>query len=152
MSTNAPPSFFIYLTCQRGAEPALKKEMEKRRPNYRFSYSRPGFLTFKLPEPESLEKRLALDVPTLRTVFARSCVHSLGNVFAKNCAAPDGSFDVAAAVAKVWELAALEFGEDAQNRRTFGGASNAPAPTLARIHVYERDRFSVGTRGFEPGL
>ncbi len=152
MSTNAPPSFFIYLTCQRGAEPALKKEMEKRRPNYRFSYSRPGFLTFKLPEPESLEKRLALDVPTLRTVFARSCVHSLGNVFAKNCAAPDGSFDVAAAVAKVWELAALEFGEDAQNRRTFGGASNAPAPTLARIHVYERDRFAVGTRGFEPGL
>lgn len=156
MSTNAPPSFFIYLTCQRGAEPALKKEMEKRRPNYRFSYSRPGFLTFKLPEPESLEKRLALDVPTLRTVFARSCVHSLGNVFAKNCAAPDGSFDVAAAVAKVWELAALEFGEDAQNRRSFGGGksgqSDAPAPTLARIHVYERDRFAVGTRGFEPGL
>ncbi|MBQ7112472.1 MAG: hypothetical protein IJO06_14830 [Thermoguttaceae bacterium] len=130
--------------------------MEKRRPNYRFSYSRPGFLTFKLPEPESLEKRLALDVPTLRTVFARSCVHSLGNVFAKNCAAPDGSFDVAAAVAKVWELAALEFGEDAQNRRSFGGGksgqSDAPAPTLARIHVYERDRFAVGTRGFEPGL
>lgn len=133
------PSFFIYLTCQRGAEPALKKEMARRRPNFRFSYSRPGFLTYKLPEPESLEKRLALDVPTLRTIFARCVVSSLGTISAKTAAAPDGSFDVSEAVRQVWSLAAQEFGAD-------------KALKIARIHVFERDRFTIGTRGFEPGL
>lgn len=130
---------FIYLTCQRGAEPALKKEMAKRRPDFRFSFSRPGFLTFKLPEPESLEKRLALDAAALRTIFARSCVHSLGRVAGKDAVDEAGNFDLNRAVRRVWELAALEFEPD-------------KSPKLARIHVYGRDRFPASAKGFEPGL
>lgn len=148
--SNAPAQF-VYLTCQRGAEPALKKEMARRRPTFRFSYSRPGFVTFRLPEPESIEKRLALDVASIRLVFARSCVHSLGRVSAKECGADDGSFDLSDAIRMVWELAQGEFADDAPrvvNARKFG---KTPA-TLARIHVYERDRANLGVRGFEPGL
>jgi len=138
-SPSSPPTSFLYLTCQRGAEPALKKEMERRWPTYRFSYSRPGFVTYKLPEPKSLKKRLELTIPTLRTIFARSCSISLGTILAKNCAASDGSFDVDEAARRVWELAANEFGDGSEEK-------------IARVCVYERDRATVGTRGFEPGL
>ncbi len=150
VATSAPAQFVLF-TCQRGAENALKKELERRRPNWRFSYSRPGFLTFRTPEPESLEKRLAIDVPTLRLVFARSCAHSLGRVSARECSNEDGTFDATRALARVWELAATEFGADsrsAENARKAG----RPVRTLARIHVYERDQLAVGVRGYEPGL
>ena len=40
---------FLFATCQVGAEAALKAEMAHRWPGFRFAYSRPGFLTFKLP-------------------------------------------------------------------------------------------------------
>ena len=73
----------------------MKKELAKRRPNYRLSYSRGGFVTFKLPENESLEKRLAINTSTLRLVFARSCVHSLGSVLKKDALAPDVPCEVA---------------------------------------------------------
>lgn len=148
---SAAPAQFVYLTCQRGAEPALKKEMARRRPGFRFAYSRPGFVTFRLPEPEPLDKRLALDIPSIRLVFARSCVHSLGRVSARECAASDGSFDLHAALARVWSLARGEFGDDARSvldARKFG----KPVESIARIHVYERDRANLGVRGFEPGL
>ena len=147
----SPNSQFIYLNCQRGAEPALKKEMAKRRPNYRFSFSRPGFLTFKAPEPESLEKRLALDVPALRTVFARSCVHSLGHISKKDAASSEGNFDPALAVKLVWELAKKEFALDSRSNEELRRAGKEPI-TIARIHVYERDRREISVRGFEPGL
>lgn len=42
-----PRSQFIFTTCQAGAEGALKNEMARERPGYRFAYSRPGFVTFK---------------------------------------------------------------------------------------------------------
>ena len=150
-ATTSAPAQFVLFTCQRGAENALKKELERRRPNWRFSYSRPGFLTFRAPEPESLEKRLAIDVPALRLVFARSCAHSLGRVSVCECPDADGAFDATRALASVWELAATEFGADsrsAENARKLG----RPVRSLARIHVYERDQLAVGVRGYEPGL
>ncbi len=150
-ATTSVPAQFTLFTCQRGAENALKKELERRRPNWRFSYSRPGFLTFRLPESESLDKRLAIDVPTLRLVFARSCSHSLGRVSERECSNTDGTFDATRAIERVWELAATEFGRasrSAENARRLG----RPVRSIARIHVYERDQLAVGIRGYEPGL
>lgn len=146
-----PPAQFALFTCQRGAENALKKELEHRRPTWRFSYSRPGFLTFRLPEPESLDKRLALDVPALRLVFARSCAHSLGRVSVRECPSDDGTFDRARALARVWELAAAEFGPDSRSAE-IARRLGRPVHTISRIHVYERDQFAVGVRGFEPSI
>ena len=68
-----PPPGFLFVTCQMGAERALKAELARERPDFRFAYSRPGFLTFKLPA----EHALAVDFD-LRSVFARAYGFSLG--------------------------------------------------------------------------
>jgi len=64
---------FLFATCQIGAERALKEELARRWPAFRFAYSRPGFTTFKLPE----EPRLRADFD-LESVFARAYGFSLG--------------------------------------------------------------------------
>jgi len=60
-------------TCQVGAEGALKREVARLWPDFRFAYSRPGFLTFKLPTNHGLR-----DDFDLGSVFARSYAFSLG--------------------------------------------------------------------------
>ncbi|MGQ9576318.1 MAG: SAM-dependent methyltransferase [Thermoguttaceae bacterium] len=66
---------FIFATCQVGAEGPLKREVARRWPAFRFAYSRPGFLTFKLPA----EQALAPDFE-LGAVFARAHGFSLGRL------------------------------------------------------------------------
>lgn len=64
---------FLFVTSQIGAEGAVKKELARLLPDFRFAYSRPGFLTFKAP-PE-------VRIPTeLSAVFVRSFGLSLGKV------------------------------------------------------------------------
>jgi 23S rRNA (cytidine2498-2'-O)-methyltransferase len=46
MSEN-PKAQFILISCQPGAESALKQETANRYPNLKLAYSRPGFVTFK---------------------------------------------------------------------------------------------------------
>ena len=43
-------SQFLFAVCQRGAEPALKSEVARMERGFRFAYSRPGFVTFRLPD------------------------------------------------------------------------------------------------------
>jgi 23S rRNA (cytidine2498-2'-O)-methyltransferase len=81
---------FIFITCQIGAERAVKAEVARRWPGFRFAYSRPGFLTFKLPE----KVRYADDFD-LESVFARAHSFSLGKV--------QGD-DPAAMARQAWEL------------------------------------------------
>jgi len=64
---------FLMITCQVGAERAVKGELAQRWPQFRFAYSRPGFLTFKLPPDHKLS-----DDFNLESVFARSYAFSLG--------------------------------------------------------------------------
>jgi 23S rRNA (cytidine2498-2'-O)-methyltransferase len=66
---------FIFTTCQVGAEQALKAEIARRWPRFRFAYSRPGFLTFKLPEKVQYAEDFELE-----SVFARAYGFSLGKV------------------------------------------------------------------------
>ena len=66
---------FLYVTCQVGAEQAVKAEMARNLPIARPAYGRPGFLTFKLPETHFLPP--AFD---LHLVFARAVGFSLGGV------------------------------------------------------------------------
>jgi 23S rRNA (cytidine2498-2'-O)-methyltransferase len=83
-------SQFLFTVCQRGAEPALKAEIARLWPDFRFSYSRPGFVTFKLPG----DAKLAEDFD-LQSVFARTYGFSLGRV--------QGS-DAQALAGEVWRL------------------------------------------------
>jgi 23S rRNA (cytidine2498-2'-O)-methyltransferase len=82
----------VFATCQVGAERALKAEVARVWPAFAFAYSRPGFLTFKLPEGHAFG-----DDFDLRSVFARAHGLSLGKV------APESLEGGAAAV---WQLAA----------------------------------------------
>ncbi len=83
---------FLFTTCQVGAEGALKRELAKYRPTFRFAYSRPGFVTFKLPPDHRLK-----DDFDLKAIFARSYGFSLGKV--------DAGGDPTAAVEAVRGLA-----------------------------------------------
>src|SRR5687768_13677709 len=65
---------FLFAATQLGAERALKNELAREHPTLRFAFSRPGFVTFRLPD-ELNEHELAL-----HSVFARTWGHSLGKV------------------------------------------------------------------------
>lgn len=66
---------FLFVTCQIGAEAAVKGELARDWPNFHLAYSRPGFMTFKLPAGHGLLADFAL-----KSVFARSYGFSLGRV------------------------------------------------------------------------
>jgi 23S rRNA (cytidine2498-2'-O)-methyltransferase len=66
-------SSFLFACCQVGAEAALKREMEQQRPAWRFAFSRPGFLTFKVIGPLPPPGRFQL-----KSVFARTFGCSIG--------------------------------------------------------------------------
>src|SRR5262245_51928343 len=74
-----PAPAFLFLTCQVGAEAAVKSELARRWPDFRFSYSRPGFLTFKLPPDHALT-----DDFDLGSAFTRSYAFSLGKANGAN--------------------------------------------------------------------
>lgn len=71
----SPPPGFLFVTCQIGAETAVKRELSRDWPDFRFAYSRGGFLTFKLPADHKLPANLDLN-----SVFARGHGFSLGRV------------------------------------------------------------------------
>lgn len=66
---------FVFVTCQLGAERAVKGELARRWPEFRLAFSRPGFLTFKLPE--GFHTHADFD---LHSVFARAYGFSLGKL------------------------------------------------------------------------
>lgn len=70
---NAPR--FLFVVCQAGAERAIKDELARQWPDFRFAFSRPGFVTFRLPEHHDLR-----DDFDLQSVFARTYGFSLGKI------------------------------------------------------------------------
>ncbi len=62
---------FAFATCLPGFEPAVKREVARRRPDLRFAYSRPGLVTFRASGPVAPD-----DVSG--SVFARVWGHSIG--------------------------------------------------------------------------
>lgn len=70
----AAPTQFIFITCQVGSESLCKAELGDSQPDWKFAFSRPGFLTYKLPENHNVDPRFVL-----KSTFARSYGWSLGN-------------------------------------------------------------------------
>ncbi|MDG2206821.1 MAG: SAM-dependent methyltransferase [Pirellulales bacterium] len=64
---------FIFVTCQIGSEQIIKKNLVEK--GLRFAFSRPGFLTFKIPHSQPLFDSLELNDP-----FVRSAGRCLGKV------------------------------------------------------------------------
>ena len=84
-------SQFVFCTTQPGAEGALKAEVEARAEAWRFSFSRPGFVTFKLPEAISIDR---FEPP--RLMFARAIGLSLAKL--------ETSEDKAKLASQVWGM------------------------------------------------
>jgi 23S rRNA (cytidine2498-2'-O)-methyltransferase len=109
---------FIFVTCQVGAEPAVKSEIARKWPAFRFAYSRPGFITFKIPPGAALA-----DDFDLHSAFARSYGFSLGKAVGET---------IEERVAQVQKL--------------------AEGHEFQALHVWQRDLYEPGHRGYEPGL
>src|SRR5262245_28919410 len=50
-------SQFVFATCRVGAESALKREIAGSEPEWRVAFSRPGFVTFKLPAVDTIDEQ-----------------------------------------------------------------------------------------------
>jgi 23S rRNA (cytidine2498-2'-O)-methyltransferase len=85
------PPAFVFVTCQVGAERALKAEIARTWPAFHFAYSRGGFLTFKAPEGRALAEDFDLG-----SVFARAHGISLGKV---------SPASLESGAAEVWKIA-----------------------------------------------
>src|SRR5436853_6625115 len=116
-----PP--FVFAACQHGAEAAMKRELAQRAPELRPAFSRPGFVTFKLPAPCEHPDQFALP-----SSFARTFGFSLGSVRG------DHLRDLAG---QTWALPELT-------------QANA-ACSFASLHVWQRDVDVPGEHNFEPG-
>ena len=82
---------FLMITCQVDAEDAVRGELVRGFPAAHPAYSRPGFVTFKLPEQHFLPADFEL-----HSVFARAAAFSLGRV-----SGPDPE----TMAASVWQMA-----------------------------------------------
>jgi 23S rRNA (cytidine2498-2'-O)-methyltransferase len=117
---------FLFAPCQVGAETVFKAEIKRLFPLFRLSFSRPGFLTFKIPDDaDEMASRIIN-----RSVFARTVARSLGKI---TVTTPD-NMDFNNIAAEIWSIA--------ENHRLF----------VNRIHVFRRDMLPTGEKGFEPGL
>jgi 23S rRNA (cytidine2498-2'-O)-methyltransferase len=124
---------FSFIACQAGAESALKREIARLEPDWRFAFSRPGFVTFRtaLPDPPA----------PLRSAFARTYGRSLGKAAGDDPRSLARSF-WAAVVASlpleghgiahlhVWQRAAALPGDDDYGPESAAAAASAGALLL----------------------
>ena len=74
VTIQAAQTQFLFVCCQHGAEKAVKAEVQEKHPGMKFAYSRPGFLTFKLPG------EIDATTVTFRSLFARCWGRTLGSI------------------------------------------------------------------------
>ena len=118
-------SHFLFVVCQVGSEATVKSEVARKHSEFRFSFSRRGFLTFRIPDDVARDRKFELNC-----AFARTWGFSLGKAIGT-----DG-----------WQLA-RDFWQSFVERY--------PVEVLAQfkhLHVWQRDRFVPGDSEFEPGI
>jgi 23S rRNA (cytidine2498-2'-O)-methyltransferase len=108
----------LFAACQPGSEAALKSDIARRHPSLRFAFSRPGFVTFSVADDST---------PTLRSPFARTWGHSLGEVTGA---------DVTELARGFWTLVETRLDPDDFER-------------FRHLHVWERGGALPGDEGFD---
>ncbi len=115
-------SKYIYCSCQNGAQHVLKDEILSVWPTFRLAFSRPGFVTFKVPDDFPAN---SLPTLNLKSTFARTSGIGLGKIT---------NDDQTEMVQQLIAELPLEH-----------------LPTLQHVHVWQRDPVLPGNRDFEPG-
>ena len=127
-----PATPFQFITCQRGVEAQIKADLLRERPDWKFAFSRPGFLTFKYSvEPSSADtpsqdkQDIEKHADDLRssTPFARGGGWSLGKIQAASIEEQCAAF---------WDLVSEE--------------------KFAALHVWQRDTQLPDRSGFDPSI
>ena len=114
---------FLFVAVQAGAERALKNEVAREQPSLKFAFSRPGFVTFRIPDGAAAGRR----EPLLDCVFARTWGHSLGKVA--------GGASDARLARDAWRLVA-------------DGLPNG-ASEIKHVHLWHRERALPGDEGYD---
>ena len=104
---------FVFMTCQAGAEGALKQEVARVMPVWHVAFSRPGFLTFKHTDDRPLDDR---QLAERSWTFAHAHGLSLGKVCGDS---------LSSLAEQVW--------------RNEGVVTLVTTNTLADIHVWQRE-------------
>lgn len=115
-------SQYIYCSCQNGAQYVLKDEILSVWPTFRLAFSRPGFVTFKLPSDFPSN---SLPTLNLKSTFARTSGIGLGKI------TNDDQTEIIQQLVAELPLEQL--------------------PPLRHVHVWQRDPVLPGNRDFEPG-
>jgi 23S rRNA (cytidine2498-2'-O)-methyltransferase len=116
------PARFLFAVVQAGAERALKNEVARDQPTLKFAFSRPGFVTFRVPGVVDARRE-----PKLECVFARTWGYSLGKV---------SGTDDAPLARDAWRLVADGLPSDA-------------ALDLRHVHVWHRERALPGDESYD---
>jgi 23S rRNA (cytidine2498-2'-O)-methyltransferase len=124
---------FLFAATQAGAERALKNEIAREHPELRFAFSRPGFVTFRLPDAAPHGHFV------LHSAFARTWGYSVGKV--------KGSDDVQLA-REAWPLVAEQLADQTVRHvhawqrdqplpgdETFDGSADELARTIGELLV-----------------
>jgi 23S rRNA (cytidine2498-2'-O)-methyltransferase len=114
---------FLFAVVQAGAERALKNEVARDQPQLKLAFSRPGFITFRIPDDSAAGRE-----PKLDCVFARTWGYSLGKVL--------NGADDAELARDAWRLVADGLASDATRE-------------LKHVHVWHRERALPGDEGYE---
>jgi 23S rRNA (cytidine2498-2'-O)-methyltransferase len=110
---------FLFITTQPGAERPLKNEIAREHPQLRFAFSRPGFVTFRLPDARPRDEF------ALRSVFARTWGYSLGKV---------AGTDDAQLARDAWQIAAEQ---------------QLPEEPWRHVHAWHRERSLPGDDDYD---
>jgi 23S rRNA (cytidine2498-2'-O)-methyltransferase len=117
------PARFLFAATQAGAERPLKNEVARDQPKLRLAFSRPGFVTFRVPDDAGANEQ-----PSLDCVFARTWGHSLGKVLGT---------DDSSLARDAWR------GVEGELPREFLGE-------LRHLHVWRRERRLPGDEDYDP--
>jgi 23S rRNA (cytidine2498-2'-O)-methyltransferase len=123
-SDGISPQDFVFIVCQQGAEAAIKQDFVHSQSPLRLAFSRPGLITFKVDSGLNSVEKAQLKPQLSKHPLIRLHGTVLEQVAGSN---------------------ALELAEKFCGQAALAGAFDG-------VHVFERDRYQVGFRGFEPGI
>lgn len=165
-SQGFPQGEFLFVVCQHGTEPILKRWVLAPNSPFRLAFSRRGFLTFKVVGPEHCDLphhplirlsgrvfgKVLFDASSLKTDLSQAA--SLGKTSDSELVENQSEYD-----SQESRPTESYSGDGGSTASLLGYAtSEAVARVVSEIpsgvrhlHVFQRDERLVGDRGYEPG-